>query len=123
MSGAMATVLPPVFLAGLGAWRDRALCRGLDASPFFSETKDKYPPDDVQALCNVCPVRAECLAEALRRKDPWGVWGGTSGWQRMQILRGKARRRCLMCHSDNIRRGPGAEVCMACGITWSTPTG
>ena len=23
-----------------------------------------------------CPVRIECLAGALNRGEPWGVWGG-----------------------------------------------
>jgi WhiB family redox-sensing transcriptional regulator len=29
-----------------------------------------------QALCLQCPVRRECLDEALARHEPWGVWGG-----------------------------------------------
>nr|WP_284290141.1 WhiB family transcriptional regulator [Angustibacter aerolatus] len=29
-----------------------------------------------KALCSDCPVRAACLAGALERREPWGVWGG-----------------------------------------------
>ena len=29
-----------------------------------------------KAACAGCPIRAECLAAALRRGEPWGVWGG-----------------------------------------------
>ncbi|HET9500994.1 MAG TPA: WhiB family transcriptional regulator [Marmoricola sp.] len=49
-------------------------CRANDAELFFAES-----PSDVElakALCQACPVRAECLAGALDRREPWGVWGG-----------------------------------------------
>jgi WhiB family redox-sensing transcriptional regulator len=49
-------------------------CRANDAELFFAES-----PSDVElakALCRDCPVRVECLAGALERREPWGVWGG-----------------------------------------------
>src|SRR5215471_10447433 len=45
-----------------------------DPELFFAES-----PDDVEAakaLCRDCPARAACLAGALGRREPWGVWGG-----------------------------------------------
>ena len=27
-------------------------------------------------LCRSCPIRRACLEGALRRREPWGVWGG-----------------------------------------------
>lgn len=36
-------------------------------------------PADVELakqLCGPCPIREACLAGALRRSEPWGVWGG-----------------------------------------------
>ena len=36
-------------------------------------------PQDLERakeLCSLCPVRSECLAGALARREPWGVWGG-----------------------------------------------
>jgi WhiB family redox-sensing transcriptional regulator len=41
---------------------------------FFAES-----PDDVEfakSLCGDCPARLVCLAGALDRAEPWGVWGG-----------------------------------------------
>lgn len=29
-----------------------------------------------QELCTHCPLRRECLAGAIERAEPWGVWGG-----------------------------------------------
>ncbi|OBG07404.1 WhiB family transcriptional regulator, partial [Mycolicibacter sinensis] len=26
--------------------------------------------------CAGCPIRRQCLALALQRAEPWGVWGG-----------------------------------------------
>ncbi|WP_425560021.1 WhiB family transcriptional regulator [Kineosporia mesophila] len=49
-------------------------CRVFDAELWFAES-----PTDVEhakALCRDCPVRQECLAGALERNEPWGVWGG-----------------------------------------------
>jgi WhiB family redox-sensing transcriptional regulator len=41
---------------------------------FFAES-----PQDVEqakALCRECRARLACLADALERREPWGVWGG-----------------------------------------------
>lgn len=49
-------------------------CWTQDPDLFFAES-----PVDVEAakaLCADCPLRASCLAEALARREPWGVWGG-----------------------------------------------
>lgn len=29
-----------------------------------------------KAMCALCPLRFECLADAIDREEPWGVWGG-----------------------------------------------
>jgi WhiB family transcriptional regulator, redox-sensing transcriptional regulator len=38
----------------------------------------EHPSDleQAKALCVDCPIRRECLAAALEREEPWGVWGG-----------------------------------------------
>jgi WhiB family transcriptional regulator, redox-sensing transcriptional regulator len=48
-------------------------CRD-DPELFFAES-----PDDVEfakSLCRSCGVRTACLAGAIARAEPWGVWGG-----------------------------------------------
>jgi WhiB family redox-sensing transcriptional regulator len=50
--------------------------------PCWSESPDLFfaeSPADVErakAICTDCPIRVECLAGALERHEPWGVWGG-----------------------------------------------
>ena len=61
----MATTLLPA---------ESALACSTSPDLFFAES-----PLDVaraKALCQDCPVRAACLADALNRGEPWGVWGG-----------------------------------------------
>jgi len=41
---------------------------------FFAES-----PEDVECakdLCRGCSARLACLAGAIERREPWGVWGG-----------------------------------------------
>ncbi|MDQ3276250.1 MAG: WhiB family transcriptional regulator [Actinomycetota bacterium] len=38
-------------------------------------------------LCQTCPVRTECLAEALDNDMEWGVWGGLTERERRALLR------------------------------------
>ncbi len=48
-------------------------CRD-DPELFFAES-----PDDVEfakSLCRGCAARIACLAGAIERREPWGVWGG-----------------------------------------------
>ena|SRR5271170_3783713 len=45
-----------------------------DPDLFFAES-----PEDVEYakdMCRACPARLACLAGALERREPWGVWGG-----------------------------------------------
>lgn len=49
-------------------------CRTNDPEVFFAES-----PADIEyakGLCRTCPLQAACLAGALERREPWGVWGG-----------------------------------------------
>src|SRR5690606_11563925 len=49
-------------------------CRRYDPDLWFAETPAEL--EVAKAFCAECPVRLECLAAALERREPWGVWGG-----------------------------------------------
>ena len=58
-------------------WWNEALCNdgtGALLDLFFSEQLDDI--NVAKAFCRPCPVREACLAGALARREPWGVWGG-----------------------------------------------
>ena len=66
-------------------------CRVYDPELWFAES-----PADVEqakALCVDCPVRSMCLAGALERREPWGVWGGELFLQGVVIPRKRPRGR------------------------------
>ena len=52
----------------------RLPCRVGDPDLWFADTPTEL--ERAKALCVDCPVLAECLAGALARREPWGVWGG-----------------------------------------------
>lgn len=65
-------------------------CRD-DPELFFAES-----PDDVEyakSLCQDCPIRRPCLAGALERREPWGVWGGELFVQGAVVARKRPRGR------------------------------
>lgn len=49
-------------------------CRNGDADLWFAESPAEL--ERAKSLCADCPVRDACLAGALAREEPWGVWGG-----------------------------------------------
>jgi WhiB family transcriptional regulator, redox-sensing transcriptional regulator len=64
----------PVPLTTAGVPSSRTLPCTDDPDLFFAES-----PEDVEyakEMCRGCPARAACLAGALERREPWGVWGG-----------------------------------------------
>lgn len=49
-------------------------CHSADPELFFSEQAPVIA--QAKALCAGCPMRVKCLAGALSRSEPCGVWGG-----------------------------------------------
>jgi WhiB family transcriptional regulator, redox-sensing transcriptional regulator len=49
-------------------------CRTLDPDLWFSDSPAQL--ELAKSLCGDCPLRVECLAGAVERGEPWGVWGG-----------------------------------------------
>lgn len=83
-------------------WWNSAKCKG--AAPQSLDEEDIfYPPRDkeqyriiaakAKVYCfgenkkNHCPVRKECLWDAIQRDEPHGIWGGLSHRERNALTR------------------------------------
>ena len=64
-------------------WPTLAKCKGMEDLMFTDGLGQKM----ASRICAGCPVRTECLAEALDDRIEWGVWGGMTERQRRQLLR------------------------------------
>jgi WhiB family redox-sensing transcriptional regulator len=66
-------------------------CREHDAEIWFAESPAGV--ESAKALCLPCPARTACLAGALERSEPWGVWGGELVLQGAVVARKRPRGR------------------------------
>lgn len=78
------------------AWRYEAKCRGEDTEIFFPpRDKALYKPiaDRAKAIClgkdgkPACPVRKQCLKEAIKNDELHGIFGGMSHRERNAMKR------------------------------------
>jgi WhiB family redox-sensing transcriptional regulator len=70
---------------------DDVPCRVEDADLWFAEA-----PADLElakAFCLACPARLACLAGAVERREPWGVWGGEIFERGVVVARKRPRGR------------------------------
>ncbi|MGI8433547.1 MAG: WhiB family transcriptional regulator [Nocardioidaceae bacterium] len=65
-------------------WADVASCRASRPDELFVRGAEQ---NRAKQVCSMCPVRTECLAEALDNNIEWGVWGGMTERERRAILR------------------------------------
>jgi len=65
-------------------WRCRAACRDGDPDRLFVRGAAQR---EAKLVCFGCPVRTECLAEALDHRIEFGVWGGMTERERRALLR------------------------------------
>lgn len=65
------------------SWVETARCRGAE-DDLFPEGKQQKR---AAAICMGCPVRQDCLIEALDNRLEWGIWGGLTERERRALLR------------------------------------
>ncbi|HEY0902896.1 MAG TPA: WhiB family transcriptional regulator [Marmoricola sp.] len=65
-------------------WAAQAMCKQSTPDELFVRGAEQHK---AKVVCAACPVRAECLAEALDNQIEWGVWGGMTERERRAVLR------------------------------------
>ncbi|ASU85367.1 WhiB family transcriptional regulator [Nocardiopsis gilva YIM 90087] len=65
-------------------WAGRGLCRETDPDAMFVQGAAQ---NRAKLICRGCPVRTECLADALDNRVEFGVWGGMTERERRALLR------------------------------------
>lgn len=65
-------------------WAPSAACKDQTPDALFVRGAEQ---NKAKLVCKGCPVRTECLAEALDNQIEWGVWGGMTERERRALLR------------------------------------
>src|SRR3954462_2940712 len=65
-------------------WTTRARCRPSHPDDLFVQGAAQ---NRAKQVCLGCPVRTECLADALDTRVEFGVWGGMTERERRALLR------------------------------------
>ncbi|MER5489658.1 WhiB family transcriptional regulator [Streptomyces sp. LE64] len=89
-------------------WSAQAACRTTDPDELFVQGAAQ---NRAKAVCTGCPVRTECLADALDNRVEFGVWGGMTERERRALLRRRPTvtswRRLLETARTEYERGVG----------------
>jgi len=67
-------------------WRSMAACLGIPTERFFLSKGESSR--EAKEICGKCPVKAECLDEAVHINpiyDTYGIYGGMSSRERNKI--------------------------------------
>jgi WhiB family redox-sensing transcriptional regulator len=71
-------------------WREHAECRHASPELFFpigTTGPAVTEIEEAKRVCAVCPVQPQCLEFALRTRQEFGIWGGTTEDERRGLLK------------------------------------
>jgi WhiB family redox-sensing transcriptional regulator len=72
-------------------WQQEAACREFPTEMFFHPDGERGPrrknrENAAKAVCASCPVIQACRKQALALHEPYGIWGGLSEDDRLEII-------------------------------------
>ena len=74
------------------AWREQASCLGQSPEIWFPEFLTPEAIAIAKGICAECPVKADCLDEALANVELEGIWGGETPSKRRNMRRRERSR-------------------------------
>ena len=113
-------------------WAKDAACAASTVNPDWFHVDVGESVNPAKNVCAVCPVAEECLRFAVKHKEIYGVWGGTTFMQRrrlhavseplltrlihdhLDILRFRTCKRCKEKRKRQDFAGPGKRICNHC---------
>lgn len=78
--------------AGDQSWTQSAECAKPGKPYMFPHERDAVAVELAKDTCAACPVRQQCLNEALGRNESFGIWGGMTTDERRALRRKSARK-------------------------------
>lgn len=66
-------------------WAKNAACLDVDPELFFPTSSAPADARKAKAICNTCPVLADCFLYALKDPSLDGIWGASTAIQRANI--------------------------------------
>lgn len=124
-------------------WEDWAACRDADPALFFpveyrqerrtvvrdgvtveevvnvpTDEEPALAPPQAREICQRCPVAGRCLEKNMEQE--FGVFAGTTGYERQLLTKKIVRKRCVRCSSTDLVKSTNQrqEVCLSCGLSW-----
>jgi WhiB family redox-sensing transcriptional regulator len=86
----------------------RPPCQISTVDLWFAETPHEL--EQAKQLCGGCPVRVRCLAGAVHRREPWGVWGGEIFHRGTIVAHKLTRGRPRIDTTNTTNAPPGAHT-------------
>jgi WhiB family redox-sensing transcriptional regulator len=72
-------------------WREQAACVGDMATAFYPPLRPEKRSvktareERAKAVCAACPVRLQCLDQAVESGERYGIWGGLTDTERSHL--------------------------------------
>ena len=71
------------------SWYKQAQCAELNANYMYP--KDRHEEQQAKNICHNCPVIEQCLAQSIRDREIYGIWGGMNPQERQRLYDTKNR--------------------------------